>query len=249
MIRRAQHVGIVLHHQNRVSQVAQLFQDADQPRRVPRVQPDRRLIQHIQRAHQLRPQRSRQLNPLRLAARQRRSQPVQRQILEAHRIQKLQPLPHLVENRPGNLLLHRRQLQLAKKLLRLRNRQRRSLADIQPIQPHRTRLGAQPLSAALRALRVTAILAQHHAHMQLVLLPLHLRKESVHALKRCPLPRSTVSRAASGRSRHGTSIGTPSSAACFFRSVNHDRYFGRFHGSIAPSFRVRLLSGITRFRS
>ena len=33
MIRRAHHFGIVLHHQNRVAQIAQLFEDADQPGR------------------------------------------------------------------------------------------------------------------------------------------------------------------------------------------------------------------------
>ena len=145
------------------------------------MQPDRRLVQHVQRAHQPRPQRSGQLNPLRLAAGQRRSQPVQRQVFQAHRIQKTQPLPHLFQNRPGNLLLHRRQLERAKELLGLRNGQRRRLADVLPIDPHRPRLGAQPLPAAIRALGVAAILAQHHAHVQLVLLALHLRKEAPNA--------------------------------------------------------------------
>ncbi len=46
---------------------------------------------------------------------------------------------------------------------------------------HRPRLGPQPLPAAVRALRVAAILAQHHAHVQLVLLALHLRKKPHHA--------------------------------------------------------------------
>ena len=183
MIGRAQHIRIVLHHQDRVAQVAQLFQNVNQPRRVARVQPDRRLVQHVERAHQPRAQRSGQLNPLRLAAGERRSQPVQRQVFQAHRIQKAQPLPHLVQNRPGNLLLHRRQLQRVKKLLGLRDGQRRRLADILAVDAHATRLGPQPLPAAIRALRVAAILAQHHPHMQLVLLALHLRKESIDARK------------------------------------------------------------------
>ncbi len=40
MIRRPQHVRIVLHHDDRVPQVAQFFQNANQPRRVPRMQSD-----------------------------------------------------------------------------------------------------------------------------------------------------------------------------------------------------------------
>src|ERR1035441_3462452 len=69
-----------------------------------------------------------------------------------------------------------------------------------------------------------------------------------HVLKE-RLPRSTFSRAASGNSLHGTSSGTPKPEACFFKSVNHERYLGRFQGSIAPSLRLRPLSGITRFKS
>ena len=47
-VRRPHDVGIVLDHQNRVSQIAQVVQNLDQPVRIARMQPDRRLIQHIQ---------------------------------------------------------------------------------------------------------------------------------------------------------------------------------------------------------
>ena len=43
------------------------------------------------------------------------------------------------------------------------------------------RLGAQALAAAVGALGVAAILAEHDAHMQLVFLALHLREEAVDA--------------------------------------------------------------------
>ncbi len=95
MIGRTQHVRIMLHHKNRVAQIAQFFKDVNQPRGVARVQSDRRLIQHIQRAHQPRAERRRELNPLRLAARQRGSQPVERQVFQADRVKKTQPLAHL----------------------------------------------------------------------------------------------------------------------------------------------------------
>ena len=173
----------MLHHEDGVAQVAQLLKDMNQPRRVPRVQPDRRLVQNIERPHQPRTQRGGQLYPLRLAAGERRSQAVQRQVFQAHRVQKTQPLPHLLQNRPGNLLLHRGELQRLKERFSLGDGQRRRLADILSVDPHRASLGPEPLPAAIRALRIAAIFAQHYPHVQLVLFALHLRKEAVDARK------------------------------------------------------------------
>ena len=65
----AHDVGIVLDHENRVSQVAQVVQDLDEPVRIAAVQADGRLVEHVQRADQTRSERSRQLNALRFAAR------------------------------------------------------------------------------------------------------------------------------------------------------------------------------------
>ncbi len=70
-------VGIVLDDQDRVAQIAQALQDFDQAVRVARMEPDRRLIEHVQRADQMRAERGRQLNALRLAAGQRGSQAVE----------------------------------------------------------------------------------------------------------------------------------------------------------------------------
>ena len=71
MIGGAQHVGVVLDDKDGVAQVAQLFENVNQPRRVARVQADGRLVEHVERAHQPRTQRSGQLNALRLAAGER----------------------------------------------------------------------------------------------------------------------------------------------------------------------------------
>ena len=67
-IGRTHNIRIMLDHQNRVSEIAQAVKNLNQPVRIPRVQPDRRLIQHIQRSYQPRSQRSRQLNTLCLPA-------------------------------------------------------------------------------------------------------------------------------------------------------------------------------------
>ena len=96
-VRRSHDVRIMLHHQNRIAQIAQPVKNLDQPVRVPRMQPDRRLIQHIQRAHQSRSQRSRQLNALRLSPRERGRKPVQREIFQPHIVQKSQALADLLQ--------------------------------------------------------------------------------------------------------------------------------------------------------
>ena len=88
----AHDVGIVLDDQDRVSQVAQVVQDLDQPMRVAAVQSDGRLVEHIQRADQPRSQRSRELNALRFAAGERGGEPVERQVFEADFVQEAQPL-------------------------------------------------------------------------------------------------------------------------------------------------------------
>ena len=51
-VRGAHDIGIVLDHQDRVSQLAQIVKDLDQTMRVPAVQPNRRLIQNIKCANQ-----------------------------------------------------------------------------------------------------------------------------------------------------------------------------------------------------
>ena len=58
------HVGIVLHDEDRVALVAQLAQDGDQPLVVARVQADRRLVEDVQRIDQRRSQRRREVDAL-----------------------------------------------------------------------------------------------------------------------------------------------------------------------------------------
>ena len=84
----AHDVGIVLDDEDRVSQVAQVVQDLDQPMRVAAVQADGRLVEHIERADQARSERSCELDALRFAARKCRGKPVERQVFEADVVKK-----------------------------------------------------------------------------------------------------------------------------------------------------------------
>ena len=76
------HVGVVLDDEHGVALIAQLPQDGDQPQVVARVQADRRLVEHVQRVHERRPERGRQVDALRLAARERGREAVERQVVE-----------------------------------------------------------------------------------------------------------------------------------------------------------------------
>ena len=128
----ADHVGVVLDDEHGVALVAQLPQDGDQPLVVARVQADRRLVEHVQRVDQRRPERRREVDALRLAARQRGRQPIERQVVEADVAQEPQPLANLAQDLVGDgrvLLRERQRLEEAVRVLhRQRADRRRSCA-------------------------------------------------------------------------------------------------------------------------
>ena len=68
IVRRANRVLIVLHHQHRVAQIAQPRQRLDQPHVVALMQTNRGLIQHIQHSAQPRANLRSQPDPLALPA-------------------------------------------------------------------------------------------------------------------------------------------------------------------------------------
>ncbi len=175
------HVGVVLDDQHGVALVAQLPQDRDEPQVVARMQADGRLVQHVQRVDQRRAQRRGQVDALRLAARQRRRQPVQRQVVQADVAEEAQPLDDLAQHLVGNrgVLLAKRER--AEELLRLADRHRRGAVDGLARHAHVARLAAQPRAAAVRARQVAAIAAQEHADVHLVLLALEPREEPADA--------------------------------------------------------------------
>src|SRR6185437_12031263 len=87
------------------------------------------------------------------------------------------------EDGPGNFLLHGRECKAAEKFTGLANGERGGLADVLARNAHGARLSPQALPFALGAKRVSAVLGQHDAHVQLVLLALQILEESVDARK------------------------------------------------------------------
>ena len=96
------HVGVVLDDEHGVALIAELPEDGDQPLVVARVQADRRLVEHVERADQRRAERRGQVDALRLAARQRRRQPVEREVVEADVAQEAQAPPDLLQHLVGD---------------------------------------------------------------------------------------------------------------------------------------------------
>jgi hypothetical protein len=73
---------LVLDHHQRVPARRQLAEDLDQPVSVARMEADGRLVEHVQRVGEVRAQRVRQLDALRLAARQSAGRAVEREVAE-----------------------------------------------------------------------------------------------------------------------------------------------------------------------
>ena len=91
-------VLVVLDDDEGVAQVAQPGQGTHQPMVVPLVQPDRRLVEHVQHSDQAGSDLGRQPDPLRLAARESAGRPVQRQVVQPHVEQEPEPGLHLLEH-------------------------------------------------------------------------------------------------------------------------------------------------------
>ena len=93
---------VVLDDEHRVAEVAQPRQGRDELRVVALVEPDRRLVEDVEDAHQGRADLGRQPDPLRLAARQRDARAVERQVVEPDVDQEPEPRDDLLEQLVGD---------------------------------------------------------------------------------------------------------------------------------------------------
>ena len=178
----ADHVGIVLDDEHGVALIAKLAQDVDEPKVVARVQPDGGFVEHVERPDQRRAERGGQVDALRLAARERGRQPIEREVVEPDVAQERQAAPNLLQDLVGDRHLLVAQRERREELLRLLNGQRRHLIDRPAGDPHIARFAPEPRAAAVRAGQVAAIPAEKHAHVHLVFLPLEPSEETADAL-------------------------------------------------------------------
>ena len=176
-------VGIVLNHQDRVSQVAQIMQDIDEPVSVARVQSDGRFVEDIERADQPRAQRSRQLNTLRLTAGKSGRKAVQCEIFQPYIIEKPEPLAKFLQQLVCNVGFLRTQFELVEEARRILDRHRANLADVAAADLYLPRLQTQAAAVTRRAQGISPVSAQEDAHVKLVFLPLEMTEKTAYAKK------------------------------------------------------------------
>ncbi len=144
-------VLVVLDHDQRVAEVLEPDEGLDQPVVVALVQPDRRLVEHVEHADQAGADLRGQPDALGLAAGQRPGGPVEREVVEADVEQEPEPLLDLLEHPLGDLALARGQVEVAQELGGLVDRQRADLGDVAAAERHRHRDRLEPAAAARRA--------------------------------------------------------------------------------------------------
>ena len=145
-------LGVVLHHQHRVAHVAQVRQRFEQPLVVARMQPDGRLVQHVQHAAQLGADLRSQPDALRLAAGQRGRGAVQARDSPGPRASEI---PAGGGSRPPRVRRSAPRARQAPNSLTVSSARamgmRGELADGEALHPHRQARRAQPLALAGRA--------------------------------------------------------------------------------------------------
>ena len=119
----------MLDHQNRVTEIPQPFQGAQQAVIVPLVQPDAWLIENIKHPHQAGADLRGQTDPLRLAAAQRAALAIQRQITEADVFEKTEAGADFFDDLARDLLLELGQFQVRKEFISFFNGQRADVHD------------------------------------------------------------------------------------------------------------------------
>ena len=100
----------MLHDENGVSKIPQVFKRAQQPRIVARVQSDARLIEHVQHAAQSRTDLRGQPNALRFAAGKCSGRTLQAEIAQPHRKEKINAFGNFLQRPRRNFFLPLAQL-------------------------------------------------------------------------------------------------------------------------------------------
>ena len=127
---------VVLDHDDRVAQIAQPLEGADESLVVPLVQADGGLVQHVEHPDQTAADLAGQTDALGLAPRQRGGRAGQREVVEADVEQELHPLLHLLEDAVGDHVLTVAELELPHGIHRVGDGEGAQLEDIAPTDGH-----------------------------------------------------------------------------------------------------------------
>ena len=142
---------VMLHHNDGVAEVPQVFQRLDEPCIIPLVQPDGRLIEDIQHPHQAGADLGCQPDTLTFPAGKGAGAAGQRQIIEPHIRKEGKPALYFLDDLPGDFLLHLGQLQLVHEFQCFPHAHLAEIADIDAAHRYRQYFGTQPVAVAGRA--------------------------------------------------------------------------------------------------
>ncbi len=150
VVGRPDRILVMLDHEHGVAQGLQPPQRDQQPLVVALVQPDRRLVEHVQHPGQSGADLACQPDALALATGERRRSARQRQVIEPDIDQELQPLDDLAQDAAGDLFPLRRQRRFhaAKPFERRLDRKIRGLRNVAPRHTDRQRLRLEPRAVA-----------------------------------------------------------------------------------------------------
>ena len=148
---RAHHLLVVLDDEHGVAEVPEPLEGRDQTPVVPLVEADRRLVEDVEDADQLRPDLRRQPEPLRLAARERARCTVEVEIADADVVEEREPLADLLHDPAADQLLGRREVELVEARERPGDRLLGERVDREPAHGDREHLGLEPRALADRA--------------------------------------------------------------------------------------------------
>ena len=165
---RTNRLLIVLDDDERVPYIAQREQGSDQLVIVALMQPDRRLVEDVEHAHQLAADLGREPDALRLAAGQRRRAPVDGDVVEPDVVEETETLLDLLDHLACDGLLALAELQRVEAPQRRTDAVLAELGDVHPVDGHREvfRFEARAVAGRARLL--------HHQALDLLLDPLGL---------------------------------------------------------------------------
>src|SRR5262245_8029817 len=123
VVRAADGFFVVLDYQHGVAEVAKIFECSQQPVIISMMQTDRRLVQNVEDAAQLRSNLGREPDALTLAAGKRGRRTRKRNVAKTNRIQELQPFNDLVHDASRDYLFASLQLDLLGDFESARDRQ------------------------------------------------------------------------------------------------------------------------------
>ena len=143
---------IVLDNDERVSFLPQRSERVEQPKIIARMQPNRRLVQHIEHAAKIGAELRSQTNSLGFAAAQRFRGTAKRKITQTDVLHEMQPLLNFGKQLSGDGFLCSAKPQFLRKLPRFAGRERGEIVDRVSLHTHVTRHRIQTRAAAARTL-------------------------------------------------------------------------------------------------